>query len=174
MNMPKRLRKRGGELAKAKRLSFGAFIVLALERFIEEIEAKARAEEERDAREKREKLERRRASPLAPEVIERLSLDEAAPVEAEDVDEDALYTHHAKRVAAALHSDPRELRLRRDEAIAAFVRQAPLTHPPEHEMLAKLERLVKKQPQPKPPAPTPAADDDVGVLEPIITIKESP
>ncbi len=119
-----------------------------------------------------EQREKRRASllpqplPIAPDVATRLDPSLAI----EDTSPAKLYEEHAKRIAEVLDGDVRELRLRRDEAVNAIKKQNPLTHPPEEEIVAKLEKLalrVKPTLKPKEPPKPETVDGD----EDVITIK---
>ena len=171
LNFPKKLRERVRERAKTLRTSSTAFVVMAITQALEHYDEKERVERERERREKEEQRERRRASllpqplPIAPDVVTRLDPSLAD----EDVTPNKLYNEHATRIAEKLDGDVRELRLRRDEAVAAIKKQFPLTHPPEEEIVAKLEKLalkIKPTLKPKdPPKPEDSDDEDV------ITIK---
>lgn len=171
LHMPKKLRQRMREIASTLHISQGAVIILALTNEIERQDEKKRIEDERRQREEDARRERRRESllpqplPIAPDVVTRL--DPLLTVE--DTSPTKLYEEHATRIAEALDGDVRELRLRRDEAVTAIKKLNPLTHPPEEEIVAKLEKLalkIKPTLKPKdPPKPSVDSDDDV------ITIK---
>lgn len=169
VHMPKKLRDRIRVMEKTLRLSATAITITALTKEVELFEQKERDEKERQRREREEQKERRRA------VLADVKLDNGAPISPPptiDNQLSSLFEHHAQRIVEALeaeHPDPREVRLRRDEALAAIRRQFPLTHPSEQEMLATLERLIRSF-QKKQRTRAPPSDDD----DEVITIKESP
>lgn len=157
-------------MAKALRLSTTALIVTALTKEVEAFEAKEREAIDREKREQEERRQRRRSSVTAPpdpvseqwqiasDVRERF----IPTIPATNNEFDQLYQHHARRIAEVINGDIREVRLRRDEALADFQRRSPLLCPPDQEILATLEQLVKKL---APSLPTneipPPTDDEI-------------
>lgn len=137
----------------------------SLDERVEQLEAKERAEEERRRQEKEAQRAGRRglrrigervsSSTLAP-VSTPSSIDEATTEVAADPVE-SFYREQAKRILDVIDSDPREGRLRANEAVAAIKKQFPLTHPGEQEIVKRLERVVVEL-RAEAPASAPATD----------------
>lgn len=161
-------KKTGMTIAQLVREALDAKVLAYEERlYLEKERARRDREETRSTRQFRQIGE----SPLAP------SLPVHAPAEAKSPDnedettlpvreDDDPYVTYAKYILQA-EDQPSEKRLRLAEAVASIRRQSPLTCPPEHEILANLERAVdllrQKNPSTRAPQPVTSVNPAVEV-----------
>lgn len=159
VNLPTKLRERARAMAKHMRTNTTALIVAALAEKVDAFEAKRRHDEEmrrRDDEEKRGARRRGIALDLAP------AREELAPVADDDasaaseLDEDAaLYKDYASKLMVMLERwSPVERRLAVGHAVMLIRNHHPLTSPPDHQILMRLEAEVARLRAERSPPPT--------------------
>lgn len=146
IGLPADLHARTKNVASRLTVAWRHFVIEALSEKVDYFEGKFRAEKERHlAQVQEKKAEKRRArgigkSKLAPKDIDAPKGDE------EQETEDALaplYDEHAQKISEAItRGSQMEKRLRLAEAVQAVKKRAPLTHPPEREIVRRLEAAV--------------------------------
>lgn len=154
--VPMNLRERAKKVAKKLKTPMSQLARDALTEKIEYFESKFQADKARAAAEKEQLRGFRRMKPLS-NPIARNAIAEQKQIPPE-------YDLHATRIHEAVQAgSPNETRLRVAEAVAAIKRQSPLTHPPETEIVATLERLVVAKRDALATTATPAKEPD-GIL----------
>ncbi len=176
VKLPTRLRERARVMASAMRTTTTALIVQALSEMVEAYEAKRRADEESERREHEAKRSRRRGlglelAPVPEELAPAVSEDGDASEEGDPEDE-AMYVEQASRVMAV--SDPMERRLAAGAAVKTIRDRHPLTSPPDHAIIHRLEAtIVRLQASaPAPPAATPPSSPPPPQSEPPASLLE--
>jgi hypothetical protein len=180
VKLPTRLRERARVMARQMRTTTTAIIVDALMEKVDAFEAKQRQEAELRRREDEEKRARRRglALDLSP-VQEQLAPTVDEPdADAGDQADAELYAEHATRLLPTLEMAPVDRRLAVAQAVKAIRDRHPLTSPPDHQILLRLEgeiaRLRKQRADETPPQAAPAppnreptqeAEDSPSLLE---------
>lgn len=149
--LPRELHKRAREIARRKLMSVSDIVREALDERVRFFEAQlqvdddrraARAEEARSERRKKRTMRRLGDAPVAAPLPIRPTTTPAAP---EPSPIDRLYEEHATALAKVIGDKDATLPRKKEHlanAVSAIVKAQPLSHPPEMDIVKRLERLV--------------------------------
>lgn len=158
--VPVNIRSRAKTVAKKIRSTVSQIVRDGFVEKVEYYEEKLRAEAEREAEKETSHKKSRDTRKLGMPLDGAPTPPPSTPPGAEPIavspiadDLDAIYDAHAAKILDAMEKSPNEKRLRAAEAISAIKHRAPLTHPPEREILAELEVRILRLRAARPASP---------------------